>query len=51
MGCVISQGNECEDYNNYFGEEAKISRNWATAHFLAFYGGPPNCHGTWGCVI
>ena len=51
MGCVISRGNEWEGYNNCFGEEAKISRNWATAHFLAFYGGPPNCHGTWGYVI
>ena len=37
MGWVISKANEWEDYSNYFGEGAEISRNWATAHFLAFY--------------
>ena len=51
MGWVISQANEWEDYSNYFGEGAGISRNWATAHFLTFYGWPQNCHGARGCVI
>ena len=50
MGWIISQA-EWEDYSNYFGEGAGISRNWATAHFLNFYGWPQNCHGTGGCVI
>ena len=27
-----------KDYSNYLGEEVKISRNWAIAHFLVFYG-------------
>ena len=27
MGWVISQTNEWEDYSNYLGEEAEISRN------------------------
>lgn len=35
-GWVISQANEWEDYPNYYGEEAAMSRNWATAHLLAF---------------
>ena len=43
-------GNEWEDYSNYFGEGAEISRNWATAHFLAFYGRPGDSHGAGGCV-
>ena len=37
--------NEWEDYSNYFGERAGISRNWATAHFLTFNGWPQYCHG------
>ena len=51
MDWVISQANEWEDYSNYFREGVEISRNWATAHFLAFYGWPQNFHGTGGCVI
>ena len=35
-GWVISQANEWEDYPNHYGEEAPMSRNWATAHLLAF---------------
>ena len=42
--------NKWEDYSNYFGEEIGISRNWATVHFLTFYGWPQNCHGAGGCV-
>ena len=34
-----------------FGEEAGISRNWATTHFLTFHGCPWNCHGTGWCVF
>ena len=33
------------------GEGAGLSRNWATTHFLPFYGWPQNCHGACGCVI
>ena len=51
MGWVIAHTNEWEDYSNYFGEGVAISRNWATAHFLAFYGWPQNCHDAGGCVI
>ena len=51
MGWVTSWANKREDYFNYFGKGARISRNWVTAHFLAFYGQPWNCHGTCGCVI
>ena len=51
MGWVISLANKWEDYSNYLGEEAGISRNWATAHFLAFYGRPWNCHGAGGFFI
>ena len=29
-------------------EGVEISRNWATAHFWAFYGQPWNCSGTHG---
>ena len=36
MGWVISYSNEWEAYSNYFEEKARISRNWATAHILAF---------------
>ena len=54
MDGVISQAYEWENYSNYFGEGVGISRNWATAHFLAFYGQPQNCHGVvcsgiWRC--
>ena len=45
MGWVISQANEWEGHSNYFGEGVEISRNWATAHFLVFDGGPWNYHG------
>ena len=38
MGWVILQANEWEDYSSYFGVKAKISKNWATAFFLAFDG-------------
>ena len=48
MGWVISKW---EDYSNYLGEGAEISRNWATTHFLIFDGRPWNCHGAGGCVI
>ena len=51
MDWVISQANEWEDYSKYFGEEAGISGNWATAHFLAFYGQFWNCHDTCGCHL
>ena len=34
MGWAISWTNEWEDYSNYFGEGAEISRNWATIHFF-----------------
>lgn len=35
-----------------FGEgDREISRNWATTHFLVFYGQPWNCHDTGGCVV
>ena len=44
-------GNEWEDYFNYLGEGAELSRNWGTAHFLVFDGQPQNCHGASGCVI
>ena len=36
MGWVISLANEWEDYSNYLGEGAEISRNWATTSFLTF---------------
>ena len=39
MGWVISWANEWEDYSNYFGDRAGISRNWATTQFLAFVAG------------
>ena len=51
IGWEISWANEWEDYSNYFGEGAGISRNWATTHFLTSYSQPQNCHGTGGCVI
>ena len=48
---VISQANEWEDYSNCFGKRMEISRNWTTAHFLAFYGQLGNCHGISGYAI
>ena len=33
------------------GEEARISRNWATAHFLAFNDWPQSCCAAGGWVI
>ena len=36
IGWVISHANEWEDFSNYFGDEAEISRSWATAHSLVF---------------
>ena len=51
LGWLISQVNEWEEYSNYLGERAGISRNWAMAHFLTFYGWPQKCHGTGGCII
>ena len=51
MGWVISQANEWEDYSNYFGGGAEISRNWKISPFLVFRDRPWNCHGTPGCVI
>ena len=39
MGWVILEAN----YSNYFGGGEGISRNWATAHFGAFYGRPGKC--------
>ena len=33
---VISYVIEWEDYSNYLGEGAEISRIWATTHSLAF---------------
>ena len=44
MGWVISWANEEEEDSNSFREGTGISRNWATAHFLPFYGWPQNCH-------
>ena len=35
-GWIISSANEWEDYSNYLGGGAEISRNWATTHFLVF---------------
>ena len=46
MGWITSWANKREDYFSYFGKGARISRNWVTAHFLAFSGQPWNCHGT-----
>ena len=40
-----------EDSSNSLGEEAGISRSWATAHFLTFYDQPGNCHGAGDSVI
>ena len=51
MGWLISQVNEWEEYFNYLGERAGISRNWAMTHFLTFYGWPQKCHGIGGCII
>ena len=51
MGWVISWASKWEDYSNYLGKRAEISRNWTTTHFLAYHGWPQNCHGAGGCVI
>ena len=42
---------EWEDYSDNLGEEAEISRNQATAHFLTFMVTLGNYQGTWGCVL
>lgn len=34
---LISQANEWEDFSNYFGERAGISRNWATTPFFGTF--------------
>ena len=44
MGWMISQTNEWEDYSNYLGDGAGISRIWATTHFFAFCCWPQICH-------
>ena len=36
MGQVISYANKWEDYFNYLGEGAGISRNWAAMQVLVF---------------
>ena len=46
MSWVISYTNKWEEYSNYIGDGVEISRNWATAHFGAFYSQPWNCPGT-----
>ena len=33
---LISQANEWKKYSSYFGKGVRISRSWATAHFLTF---------------
>ena len=45
MNWVILQANKWENGSNYFGEGVEISRHGATAHSLAFYSQPQNCHG------
>ena len=47
-GLNISYAIKWEDYTSYFGEGVMMSRNWATVHFLAFYGLPVTCHGVKG---
>ena len=42
FGLSISYASKWEDYTRYFGEGVMMSRNWATVHFLAFYGLPWN---------
>ena len=51
MVWVTSWVDKRKDYFNYFGKGVGISRNWVTAHFLAFYGQPWNCHRTCEGVI
>ena len=34
-----------------FGGKVRISRNWAIAYILIFYGQPQSCPGAGGCVI
>ena len=36
MGWVTLSANEWEDYSNYFGKGAGISRGWVITHFLVF---------------
>ena len=36
IGWVIIYANEWEDYSNYLGERADVSRIWATTHSLVF---------------
>ena len=36
IGWVIIYANEWEDYSNYLGERAEVSRIWATTHSLVF---------------
>ena len=43
--------NEWEIIPTILGKGWGFSRNWATAHFLAFDDWPRNYHGTAGCVI
>ena len=50
MGWIISYANVWEDYSSYLWEGVRISRNWASAHVLAFDGWPQNCHGAGGRV-
>ena len=38
MDWVILQTSEWKDYSSYLGKEAGISKKWATAYFLTFYG-------------
>ena len=37
MGWIMSQANEWEDYSNYLGKWAGISRNWATTCFFGLF--------------
>ena len=39
-----------EDYSSYLWEGVRISRDWASAHVLAFDSWPQNCHGAGGRV-
>ena len=50
MGWEIFQADEWEDYSNYIGERAEISRNQVTSNCLIFDTQAQNCHGTVECV-
>ena len=56
IGWVIIYANEWEDYSNYLGERAEVSRIWATTHFLTLMVGlgtvmaPGVCHLAYCCV-